>query len=79
MTLGVIIEVQAHENQFISPIFLRPKKNGEYRMILNFKYLNFYVTYYHFKMETFEQALTLIKEDMFMASIDLKMHTTVFQ
>lgn len=33
----VIQEVTFVEGEFISPNFVRPKKNGEYRMILNFK------------------------------------------
>jgi len=35
LKIGVIVEARPHKNQFISPIFLRPKKNGEYRIILN--------------------------------------------
>ena len=49
-------EVTFVEGQFISPIFVRPKKNGEYRMILNFKKLNESVEYHHFKMDTLEFA-----------------------
>lgn len=35
---NALVEVEVAE-QFLSPIFLRPKKNGEYRMILNLKIL----------------------------------------
>ena len=35
--MKIIIEVQHHPDEFISPIFLIRKKNGEYRMILNLK------------------------------------------
>ena len=34
---NVIEEVDFDEDQFISPIFLREKKNGEFRHILNLK------------------------------------------
>ena len=68
----VIIEVLPHENQFISPIFLRQKKNGDYRLILNLKDLNTFIPYRHFKMETFENAISLIRKDMFMASLDIR-------
>ena len=68
----VIQEVTFVEGQFISPIFVRPKKNGEYRMILNFKKLNESVEYHHFKMDTLEFALNLIKPNSFCASIDLR-------
>ena len=56
LEFGVIQEVEPIEGQFISPIFVRPKKNsnGEYRMILNLKELNTYVEYHHFKMDIFE-------------------------
>ncbi|CAG2210062.1 unnamed protein product [Mytilus edulis] len=60
------------KDQFLSPIFLRPKKNGEYRMILNLKKLNEYIEYHHFKMDTFESAIKLVTSKSFMASIDLR-------
>ena len=68
----VIDEVQSIDGEFISPIFVRPKKNGEYRMILNLKALNQYVEYHHFKMDTFETALNLIKPNCFLASVDIR-------
>jgi hypothetical protein len=48
------------------------KKDGEYRMILNLKDLNLDIEYYHFKMETFETTLKLIKLNSYMASIDIR-------
>jgi hypothetical protein len=41
-------------------------------MILNLKDLNQNIEYYHFKMDTFETALKLIKPNCFMASIDVR-------
>lgn len=41
-------------------------------MILNLKHLNEYVAYHHFKMETFEAALKLVKPNSYMASVDLR-------
>ena len=70
--MGDIEEVQSQENQFISPIFTKQKKDGEYRMILNLKELNKSVEYHHFKMDTFEIALNLVKPNCYMASIDLR-------
>lgn len=39
---------------------------------LNLKNTNEYVVYHHFKMDTFESAVNLIKKDCFMASIDIR-------
>jgi hypothetical protein len=38
---GVIVESTHEPSEYISPIFLRPKKDGSHRMILNLKYLKF--------------------------------------
>lgn len=37
---GVIIATGHEKGHFISPIFLRPKKDGSFRLILNLKSLN---------------------------------------
>ena len=37
---GVIEECQHEEDKYISPIFLTPKSDGSFRMILNLKKLN---------------------------------------
>lgn len=66
------IEVEQASDKFLLPIFVRPKKNGEYRVVLNLKDLNEYVLYQHFKMDTFQQALTLITKGTYMASVDLR-------
>ena len=72
LQVNVLKEVQWNKNQFLSPIFLRPKKNKEYRMILNLKKLNEYVPYKHVKMNTFETAITLVRKVMFMCTMDIK-------
>ena len=72
LTKQVIEETSHEEGEFLSNVFLRKKKNGKYRMILNLKQLNEEVEYHHFKMETFEQALKLITPGCVMASIDIK-------
>lgn len=58
--------------KYLSPIFLRPKKDGTQRMILNLKKFNKYVQYHHFKMDSLQTAIHLMTKDCFMASIDLK-------
>ena len=69
---GVLKEITYDESMFLSPIFLRPKKSGGFRLILDLKELNKYMPYKHFKMEMLENALTLLKPNMWMCSIDLK-------
>lgn len=68
----VIKETHRQVGQIISPVFLREKKEGGYRLVLNLKKLNKFMNYIHFKMENFEQAIRLISSGAFMASVDLK-------
>ena len=69
---GVVEYTDHVEGDFISSIFVRPKKDGTYRMILNLKTLNEFVSYFHFKMDTVQTALRLMRPGCFMASVDLK-------
>ena len=69
---GVIENAEHSDGEFISHIFTREKSKGGIRIILNLAPLNEFVVYKHFKMETFQNALTLIEPDCFMASVDLK-------
>lgn len=72
ITKAVIIETIKEPDDFISTIFLRPKKDGTHRMILNLKQFNEYVVYHHFKMDTLEHAIQLMTPGCYMASVDLK-------
>ena len=47
-------------HQFISYIFLVPKPNGKFRLVINLKQLNEFVYNEHFKQETFPFVLELI-------------------
>ena len=68
LLLKGVIEEESHcDGEFISSIFLRPKNNGSFRMILNP-----FVQYHHFKMDTFESALALVTKGCFWGSVDLK-------
>ena len=69
---GVIHKVMHTEGEFLSNVFIRPKKDGSYRLILNLKNLNQFITYKHFKMDTLASALQLIKRNCYMAVVDLK-------
>ena len=67
-----VIEKSNHESgEFISPIFLRKKREG-FRLILNLKELNQYLDTIHFKMDTIYSVKDLITPNCFMSSIDLK-------
>ena len=74
MQLKGVIQRSRHEaGEFISTIFIRPKKDGvSHRLILNLSYLNEYIEYHHFKMENLSTAVVLTKENCYFGSIDLK-------
>jgi len=68
-----VIEPTGHcHEEIISNYFVRGKKDGSHRMILNFKNLNQYANKIHFKMDTLNTINKLVEQDCFMASIDLK-------
>ena len=56
----------------MSNVFLRPKPDGFYRMILNLKKLNKFVDYNEFKMDTLRSVLKLVTSKCYMATIALK-------
>ena len=68
---GVLEETAPIYGQYVSTIFLRKKKNGSYRLILNLRGLNASIEYQHFKMESLTCAIQLMKKNCYMASIDL--------
>ena len=55
----------------MSTIFLRPKNDGSFRMILNLKQFNEWVEYQHFKMDTLDTVTRMMKPGCSMASVDL--------
>ena len=69
---AAIVKAHHEPGEFISPISVRPKKDGSHRMILNLKNLNTHVEYNHFKMDTLESAIRLMTPGCYMASVDLK-------
>ncbi|PFX11931.1 hypothetical protein AWC38_SpisGene24189 [Stylophora pistillata] len=68
---GVIECTESKPDDYLSNIFVRPKKDGTCRVILNLKPINEFVDYHHFKMDTFHTALTLVRRNCSMASVDL--------
>ena len=69
---GVIRNSSHEPGEFISPIFLREKSDGGYRLILNLKKLKESVEYKKFKMETLATIIQLIRPNMFMAKLEIK-------
>jgi len=69
---GVIRTTDATEVKFMSNIFLVPKSENDFRLILNLKKLNSFVHNEHFKMDDYRSACTLVSENCFMAILDLK-------
>ena len=71
LSLDILVESTHESTEFISPVFLREKKKGTFRMIVNLKELNRYNVYHHFKMDNILSCIHLMKPLCFMASIDL--------
>ena len=68
---GVIVPTVRTGVDYFSNIFTRPKPNGSYRVILNLKHFNDYVEKVHFKMETVQNAISLMQPFCYMGSLDL--------
>ena len=68
----VIEKVCESEDQVVSNIFGRMKKDGSTRVILNLKEFNKQFDKIHFKMESLNDAINLMTEGCFFGSIDLK-------
>ena len=56
---------------WISPIFTTTNKDGTSRLILNLKKLNLIITHIPFKMESIKDVIHMIKQGVWMASVDL--------
>ena len=69
---GAITVAQHSKDEFLSNIFLVPKKTGDLRPVINLKPLNEFVHDIHFKMENIESVKQLLRTGDFMATIDLK-------
>lgn len=71
-----IVELVKHaddsDDEFISNIFIRPKKDGRVRVILNLKHFNEdFMDKQHFKMETLRTAIESMRPNCYFASVDL--------
>ena len=61
MRKGVIKKSTREEGEIFSPIFLREKPDGTFRLILNLKEANKHKDSIHFKMETINSILKLVR------------------
>ena len=69
---GAIRSTSFDPRQFISNLFIMPKKCGDLRPVINLKPLNDFVQYHHFKMEGLNTLLDLFLGSEFFTTIDLK-------
>ena len=68
---GIIEKAYHSEPEFISNVFTREKRDGSRRVILNLSALNPFIEYHHFKMDTIETVIGLMRSNCYMASLDL--------
>ena len=69
---GAIEQAPYCKDQFISNMFLVPKKTGDLRPVKNLKSLNEFVEKIHFQMENIDMVKNLIKPGNYLASINFK-------
>ena len=65
-----IVETVREPGDFVRNVFLTPKRDGGYRMILNLRHFNKFVQYHHFKMETLNFILSAVSFGCWMAVFD---------
>ena len=69
---GIICQSEGEVGQVISNVFLRPKPDGQYRLILDLTELNKWIPYEHFKMFSLQTAVDMMRPGCWMGSVDLK-------
>ena len=69
---AIVETTKGQPGEFISNIFLCPKKDKGYQVILNLKKFKSNVMYNHFKMETLHHILTLVTKNCYMSIFDLQ-------
>ena len=72
LTKGAIRKVSSCPYEFISSIFLVPKKTSDFRPVINLKPLNQFVQRIHFKMENIQMAMNFVSFGDYMVSLDLE-------
>lgn len=69
---GAIQRANHAANEYLSTIFLVPKKNGQFRPVINLKGLNRFVRYDHFKLENLNSLRPLIQPGDWMVKVNLQ-------
>ena len=69
---GAVHLVHSKGSQFLSNLFLVPKKDGGNRPVINLKALDSFIPYSHFKMEGLHLLKDVLRENDFMCKVDLK-------
>ena len=59
-------------SQFFFNVFVVPKPDNSYRLVLSLKSLNRFVRVDHFKMENHKTVAGILQKICFMAKLDLK-------
>ena len=70
LSKGVIVNTTRAPNGYVSRMFTRTKKDGNYTMTLNLKTFNEFLKFKHCKLESIEDALDLITEGCCFGSVD---------
>ena len=69
---GALTKATPDSDQFVSSLFLVPKRDGDSRPVINLKDLNTYLQYNHFKMEGIHLLRDLMRPNDWLGKIDLK-------
>lgn len=70
INLGIVVECLAPKS--LAGLFLRPKPEGKFRLIIDLSPLNLHLEKKHFKMESLQDALSLVEPNDWMCKLDLK-------
>ena len=73
LELGILEESTIQPGDFVSNLFIRHKKEpGKIRILANLKKLNVFVRHIHFKMDTLDSVIQMIRPGSYMVTIDLE-------